>query len=236
MSPEQDLPTDRPAPPKDQPLRGVIFDMDGVLCDSEPFICEAAMKMFAERYDTEVRPEDFHPFVGAGEDRYIGGVAEKYGIDLDPAADKARTYEIYLQIIQGRLDPLPGAVSFIDRLAADGIRRAVATAADRVKMEGNLRQIGIPPERFDAIVTGSDVQRKKPHPDGFELAAARLELPAGHCLVVEDAVNGVRAARAAGSRCLGLTTSFEAATLRDAGAEWTAPDLAHVPDDLLELL
>ncbi|MCE5199878.1 HAD hydrolase-like protein, partial [bacterium] len=58
-------------------IRGIIFDMDGVLVDSEPFICEAAMRMFAEHGIT-VKPEDFLPFVGAGEDRYVGGVAEKY--------------------------------------------------------------------------------------------------------------------------------------------------------------
>src|SRR3990172_7534124 len=94
-------------------LRGIVFDMDGVLCDSEPFICEAAVRMFAENHGLDVRPEDFLPFVGTGEDRYIGGVAEKYGVTLDPAADKWRTYEVYLEIIQGRLRPLAGAVEFI---------------------------------------------------------------------------------------------------------------------------
>ena len=84
-------------------IKGIIFDMDGVLCDSEPFIAEAAAKMFAERHGTAVTPEDFHPFVGTGEDRFLGGVAEKYGVKLDMPADKDRTYAIYLDIIRGRL-------------------------------------------------------------------------------------------------------------------------------------
>ena len=89
-------------------FRGVVFDMDGVLCDSEPFICEAARRMFAEKYQLQVRPEDFLPFVGAGENRYLGGVAEQYGITWDLQEDKRRTYDIYLDIIRGRLEPLAG--------------------------------------------------------------------------------------------------------------------------------
>ncbi|MFB3892828.1 MAG: HAD-IA family hydrolase [Phycisphaerae bacterium] len=210
-------------------FRGIIFDMDGVLCDSEPFICEAACRMFAERHGVTVKPEDFIPFVGAGENRYIGGVAEKYGIALDLARDKARTYEIYLDIIKGRLRPLAGAREFIADCRRRGLKLAVATSADRVKMEGNLREIGLPVSTFDTTVNGLEIERKKPFPDIFRLAARRLGLPNSECLVVEDAPNGIQAAKAAGSRCLGLTTSFDEKALRAAGADWTAKDLAHVP-------
>ena len=217
-------------------LRGVIFDMDGVLCDSEAFICEAACRMFAERYGFKVREEDFTPFVGAGENRYLGGVAEKYGVRLNLRTDKARTYEIYLQIIRGRLEALPGAVDFISKCRVLDLKLAVATSADRIKLDGNLKEIELPPDTFDVCVTGTDVHHKKPHPEIFLHAAQELGLPAGQCLVVEDAPNGVRAARAAGCRCLGLTTSFKAAELRSAGARWTAPNLAHVPHNFLSKL
>jgi HAD superfamily hydrolase (TIGR01509 family) len=209
---------------------GVIFDMDGVLCDSEPFIREAACEMFERRHHTRVLPEDFLPFVGTGEDRFLGGVAEKYGVSLDMPQDKLLTYEIYLELIRGRLAPLAGAVQFVAKCRRLGLKLAVATSADRVKLEGNLRQIGIPPESFDAIVTGSDIKRKKPFPDIFELAASRLGLPCGQCLVVEDAPSGIQAGKAAGAMCLGLTTSFNESTLRQAGADWTAPDLANVDE------
>ncbi|MHC4982792.1 MAG: HAD-IA family hydrolase [Planctomycetota bacterium] len=218
---------------KDRPFDGVILDMDGVLCDSEPFICEAARRMFAERYGLEVRPEDFIPFVGAGENRYLGGVAEKYAITLDIRADKKRTYEIYLEIIRGRLRPLPGAREFIADCRCRGLKLAVATSADRVKLEGNLAEIGLPAETFDACIDGLKVARKKPHPDIFLLAAAQLDLPAERCLVVEDAPNGVAAAKAAGVRCLAISTSFAAAELIAAGADWAASDLASLPRDVL---
>jgi beta-phosphoglucomutase len=213
---------------------GVIFDMDGVLCDSEPFIYEASRRMFMETYGINPTEEDFHPFVGAGEDRFIGGPAEKYGIRLDAERDKARTYAIYLEIIRGNLKELPGVGEFVRRCRALGLKIAVASAADNVKVFGNLREIGLAPETFDVIVTGSDVRRKKPDPEIFLAAAARLGLKAETCLVIEDAVNGIRAGKSAGAACLGLTTKFDAATLRAAGADWTAPDLAHAPDDIFD--
>jgi HAD superfamily hydrolase (TIGR01509 family) len=213
-------------------LRGIIFDMDGVLCDSESFICEAACRMFAERHGVQARPQDFVPFVGAGENRYLGGVAEKHGVRLDLQRDKARTYEIYLEIIKGRLRPLPGVTEFIAECRRRGLKLAVATSADRVKMEGNLREIGLPDKTFDVTVNGLEIKRKKPHPDIFLLAARRLGLGPADCLVVEDAPNGIQAAKAAGCRCLALTSSFDEATLHAAGADWIAADLAHAPAEI----
>jgi beta-phosphoglucomutase-like phosphatase (HAD superfamily) len=87
----------------------------------------------------------------------------------------------------------------------------------------------MPADTFDAVVTGDDVERKKPDPQIFLLAAERLKLPPSQCLVIEDAVNGVRAGKAAGCHCLGIMTSFGEATLRASGADWVAPDLANVP-------
>jgi len=209
---------------------GVIFDMDGVLLDSEPFICEAARRMFAER-GLQVQPEDFLPFVGAGENRYIGGVADKYGLRVDIEEVKRRTYEIYLEIIRGRLQPLPGVQDFIEACRSKGKKIAMATSADRVKADGNLREIGLAAETFDAIITGEDVVHKKPDPEIFVCAARKLGLDPSRCLVVEDAVNGVQAAKAAGARCLALTTSFTRDQL--AGADWFAPTLAEFPPEVL---
>src|SRR4051794_6163761 len=124
-------------------LRGVIFDMDGVLVASEPFLAEAAIRMFAEK-GFELKHEEFHPFVGMGEDRYLGGPAEARGIPMDPAKDKARTYEIYLELIRGRLHALPGVREFVARCREKGLPMAVASSADAIKVEGNLREIGLP--------------------------------------------------------------------------------------------
>ena len=211
-------------------IKAVIFDMDGVLIDSEPFIREAAIRMFAEKGLT-VQPEDFLPFTGAGEDRFIGGVAEKYDFKLDSMRDKARTYQFYGEIVKGKLHPLPGVHDFIDRARSKGLKLAVASAADRVKVDINLAEIGLSEDSFDAVITGSDVTHKKPDPEIFLAAAARMGVEPADCLVCEDAVNGVLAARAAGMRSLGITTSFTPAQL---GADWHAPNLAAAPAEVLE--
>jgi HAD superfamily hydrolase (TIGR01509 family) len=210
------------------PMRAVIFDMDGVLVLSEPLIAEAAIRMFAEKGVT-VRAEEFRPFIGMGEDRFIGGVAERRGVKLEPARDKARTYAIYDEIVRGRLQSTPGAREFVRACRAKGLRIAVASGADRVKVDANLRELGLPPKTFDAVIDGTLVSRKKPAPDIFLAAADALHVTPDECLVIEDAVSGVTAAKAAGARALGLTTSFDARALIAAGADSTAPDLAHVP-------
>jgi len=204
--------------------------MDGVLVLSEPFIAAAALAMFAEK-GVAVAAEEFRPFIGAGEDRFIGGVAEARGIPLDPARDKARTYQIYLEMIRGKLRPLPGVREFVETCRRRGFRLAVASGSDTIKVEANLRELGLPATDFAAIVTGSEVERKKPAPDIFLEACRRLGLEPASCLVIEDAVNGVRAAKAAGTRCLALTTSFAPTDLGE--ADWIAPDLAHVPAEAL---
>ena len=204
-------------------FEGVIFDMDGVLLDSEEYICEAAVRFFAEK-GVEVKHEDFVPFVGMGENRYLGGVAENYGVPLDLEPDKIHLYDIYLDLIKGRIAPLPGVLEFINRCKAQAIKISVATSADRPKMIGNLKELQLAPELFDALVNGSEVERKKPFPDLFLTAAHRMHVPPEHCLVVEDAPAGVRAAKAAGSLCLALTTSFPRDRLE--GADWYAENLA----------
>lgn len=214
-------------------ISAVLFDMDGVLVDSEALIAEAALQMFARKYGLAVRHDDFLPFVGAGESRYIGGVAEKYGIAIDIDEAKAATYAIYGECAgtgQRGMKILPGAVEYLRACRSSGLRIALASAADRVKVLINLEFLGIDESAFDAVVTGGDVVRKKPFPDIYIEAARRIGVRPEECLVVEDAVNGLKAGVAAGARCLGITTSFSEAVLRDAGALWCAPDLAHAPE------
>jgi HAD superfamily hydrolase (TIGR01509 family) len=211
-------------------IRGVLFDMDGVLTDSEPFICKAAIMMFRE-LGYEVTSDDFIPFVGMGENRYIGGVAEKYGITLDIDKVKARTYEIFSIIVRNQLIPLPGTKEFISKCRNRNLKIALATSADKVKMDVNLKEIGLPPETFDSVITGLEVENKKPFPDIYIKAAFSLGLKTHECLVVEDAVSGIKAGKTAGCRCLAVTTSFDVSALSE--ADWFCDSLLNAPEEAL---
>src|SRR5919108_5427493 len=114
-------------------IRAVIFDMDGILVDSEPLINAAAIAMFREK-GLIVQPHDFLPFVGAGEARYIGGVAEHYGFPLDLPAAKQRTYEIYLGLVPAQLEAFPGAFDLVHNCRQTGLLIAVASSADEIKV------------------------------------------------------------------------------------------------------
>ena len=211
-------------------IRGVLFDMDGVLADSEEYICRAAMMMFAE-LGYAVEPDYFKPFIGTGENRYIGGVAEKYGIRADIEKVMGRTYEIYGEIIRNNLKPLPGAVETVSRCIEQGLRLAIATSADRVKLEANLVELGIPASSFDAIITGLDVEKKKPFPDIYLMATEKIGLQPEECLVVEDAATGITAGKRAGCRCLAVSSSFDPELLSE--ADWICDSLEHIPEEAL---
>lgn len=212
-------------------IKGVIFDMDGVLVDSEKFILEAAMAYLKEQ-GINTKKEDFLPFVGTGEDRFIGGPAEKYGLKLDLVKAKDRTYELYGHMVKGRLQPLPGVFEFINKCRNKGLKIAVASSADKIKVLTNLLEIKLLPETFDVIINGLDVKNKKPDPEIFLKAASKMNLTPESCLVVEDAVSGVAAAKAAGAKCLALTTTFPKEKLK--GADWFAENLAAAPDKALD--
>ena len=194
--------------------------------DSEAYICQAAIQMFSEMGVVAI-PSEFKPFVGMGENQYIGGVAEMHGLILDIEQAKTRTYQLYSEIVHQKLQPLPGVYSFLEACQARGLKLALATSADKVKMETNLAEIGIGTDTFHALVNGLDIARKKPYPDIYLRASALLGLDPEECLVVEDAVSGVEAAKAAGCRCLAVTGSFKAPELM--GADWVCSSLEAVP-------
>ncbi len=212
-------------------IRAILFDMDGVLIDSEALMAKSGILALRE-FGVEARAEDFLPFVGRGEDKYIGGVAEKHGVRYDIAM-KDRAYDYYGELVGKEATVPADTLPTLQALHARGVKMAVCSSADRVKVQYNLRAIGADASLFCAIVTGSDVAKKKPAPDIYLKGAQLLGEQPESCLVVEDAPSGIQAAHAGGIRAVGIVSSFSAQELtQQAKPEYLIGTLS----ELLQLL
>ncbi|MDR1611835.1 MAG: HAD-IA family hydrolase [Planctomycetota bacterium] len=207
-------------------IKAIIFDMDGCLADTEPIIAAASILGLAE-YGVSAKAEDFVPFVGRGDDLFVGGVAEKYGVPYKVEM-KERVYQIYLEIVARDGKPFPGVPALLAAIHARGVPMAVGSSADKVKVEANIGCLGVPREWFPVVVDGTMAPKKKPAPDLFLIAANLLGLAPAECAVVEDAVHGIEAARAAGMRAVGVANTLPAAELEAAGADVVKPATGDV--------
>lgn len=208
--------------------KAILFDMDGVLIQSEELMTKCGMLALKD-FGVPACPEDFIPFVGRGEDRYIGGVAEKYGVPYDIAMKKRCYY--YYSLYVAEEAALPDRIlELLTTLKTEGYKMAVCTSADREKALDNLRAIGVEESLFDAFVTGEQITNKKPDPEIYLKGAELVGIPAEECLVVEDAPSGIQAAHAGGMKAVGVASSFSRDYLEmEAGPE-------TIIDELIELL
>ena len=207
-------------------IQAILFDMDGVLVDSEPVITEASIRSLAH-YGITAAEEDFKPFTGMGEDMFIGSVARKHGHEY-LIEMKTRAYEIYGEIVDAHLKVYENTLRTLGALSH--LRLALASSADLVKVHHNLRVAGIPLSTFGAIISSENAARKKPFPDLFLAAASGLGIDPANCIAIDDAVSGVQAAKASGAIAVGITTSFDEKTLREAGADYIVSDIWELVD------
>jgi HAD superfamily hydrolase (TIGR01509 family) len=212
-------------------IKGVLFDMDGVLLDSEELTAQAATQFFREK-GYIVKEEDFYPFCGTGEKGFFGGVAKLYDIPYDNDIDAEKIYLLYKEIAKGKISPLPGVKDFIKICRDKGLKIAVATSAGSLKMKINLDLIGFDMNTFDVYVSGNDITNNKPNPEIFLTAAKKLNLYPKECLVVEDAPSGIEAAKNAGCKCLALLTTFKEDELKR--ADQIIKDLSVYPKDIFK--
>ena len=186
--------------------KAILFDMDGVLIESEFLMRHSAIQALAE-WGIQAKHEDFVEFTGMGEDKFVGGVAEKYGhtytFDM-----KERSYDYFGQQVKKMAHVPAGVKEMLMALHQKGIVLAVCSAADLRKVRYNIQAIGVDESIFSVLVTGSDVERKKPFPDIYLKGAALVGIDPKDCLVVEDAISGIQAAHAAGMDAVGVPTTF----------------------------
>ena len=191
---------------------GVLFDLDGVLLDSE-----GRYSIFWEQMDNEYPTgvQNFASFIK--------------GFHLNRILSYFANYEVRQQVVDKLLEFernmkyefFPGAIDFVKRLRETGVPIAVVTSSDRKKMEALYRQHPEFPTLFEKIITGDMVTKAKPDPDCFLMGARAIGVDIKNCVVIEDSRNGLLAGRASGARVIGITTTLsaeEVASLSDVTA------------------
>ncbi|HYP57303.1 MAG TPA: HAD family phosphatase [Beijerinckia sp.] len=179
----------------------VIFDMDGLLIDTES-LAMSALASAGTEMGYEMPFSFCQLMIGVPMDHCRALVVEKFGKNFPLDAYFATSDRHLAKMVEaGRLQLKAGVQELLLVLEEQGISKAVATSSSRLKADHHLELIGIR-DRFDTIVTRDDVARGKPNPDPFLRAAESLKTPPDRCLVLEDSYNGVRAAHAAGMRVI----------------------------------
>ena len=199
------------------PTSATIFDMDGVLVDSGAPHREAWTRTLGE-LGVPVPPEFWKRTIGRPSAEAVPLLLGAPVPHAEARRLARRKHEHYLTLAARGLPAVRGVCEFVELLRLRHVPLAVATSARRSDVDELLGRLGLT-ERFAAIVTAEDVARGKPDPEVYLLAARRLGAPAHACLVIEDAVVGVQAARRAGMRVFGVATTYDPAELLAAGAE-----------------
>lgn len=212
-------------------LHAAIFDMDGTLVDNMRYHSEAWVAL-SRRLGVDATAERFErEFAGKKNDEILPVLLGRplAPEELAKLAEEKETH--YRRLYSPHLALLRGAEAFIARLRGAGARLAVATAAPTENRTLVLDGLGIR-SLFARVVGAEEVTRGKPAPDIFLAAARFLEVEPSACVVFEDAVNGILAARTAGMIAVGITSTTPPEVLREAGAHFIAPDFATLPPEL----
>ena len=201
-------------------LYGLIFDIDGVIADTESVNARVSIKVFADLFGINVVREDFKAGLGRGAEEYVKAGARTHGMELtDEQVQKATQLrqEYFIKILSEELlPPFPGVMELMDKaMQREDFCVAIATSGTLEKSRAVLNAVGVPYQKM-VYVNGNDVKHKKPDPELFLTAAKRIKIEPAHCVVIEDAPNGVQAAKAAGAKCIAVTNSTTADMLREA--------------------
>jgi HAD superfamily hydrolase (TIGR01509 family) len=212
---------------------GILFDFNGVIVDDEPQHCDALIATLGDYGYTLDRDAYYRDYLGFDDRECFRFTFDRMGRAVDEPAlleaieQKNRHYE---RALRDSMRLVPGATDFIESAALDGFQLAIVSGALRREIELVLDLAGLR-AHFSEIVAAEDVSACKPDPQGYNRARAQLGLAPARCMVIEDSLPGLAAARAAGLRCAMLTTSHGEEACVGADLVWR--DLAgHDPAEL----
>lgn len=216
-------------------LKGLVFDMDGTLVDNLDYHFRAFEEYVRREGLTLIEPLSLRINGMHSDDvfRILLGEEACSRLDLDKVnVDKER---VYRQMYSGNVRPIEGLIELLKEAKSRGIKCAIGSSGCRENVEFIISELGIE-EYIDASVSGSDVTHGKPHPEIFNTAIERLGLQPEECIVVEDAINGVKAGVAAHCKTFALTTTASAEVLLKAGAALCVKDFTEISIESLEAL
>lgn len=220
-------------------LYGLIFDVDGVIADTEAVNARVSIKVFADLFGIKgVVREDFEAGLGRGAEEYVKAGARVHGLELtDEQVEKTTQLrqEYFLKILSEEpLPAFPGVLELMEKaMKRADFRVAIATSGTLEKSRAVLEAAKVPYRKM-VYINGNDVKNKKPDPELFLLAAERIGIEPANCVVIEDAPNGIQAAKAAGARCIAVTNSTIAANLRE--ADLVCDSLEQINLDMIQEL
>jgi HAD superfamily hydrolase (TIGR01509 family) len=213
---------------------GILFDFNGVIVDDESQHCEALIATLSEYGYTLDRDTYYREYLGFDDRECFRFTFARMGRPIDDAGLReaiARKHVEYEQAIRASMKLVPGVSDFIENAALDGFQLAIVSGALRSEIDLVLELAGLRPH-FAEIIAAEDVAACKPDPQGFNRAREMLELAPRRCVVVEDSIPGLTAARAAGLRCAVLATSHPEDAFGDADLVWrdfVGHDAAELP-------
>lgn len=184
----------------------VIFDMDGVIVDSNPYH-KTALRQFCEKHGYFLSDEELKTRVFGRTNRdwlmtlFNGKITDQQLKEFEEEKES-----LFRKIITPHIRPVKGLIAFLDRLEEQGIVRAIATSAPRANVEFTLHHTGAG-RYFSTIIYGDMVENSKPHPEIYLKTADVIHYPAERCVVIEDSLSGVESALKAGCRVIGITTT-----------------------------
>ena len=216
-------------------IKAFLFDMDGVLADTEDLSITIGIEYFSS-IGIKASRADFEPNLGAGERAFFDRTAlslgalgnSRYSYEDASAFFRARYPELL-----ARLDSaLPGAAEAVRNARRSGIMTSVASSAPAWKVHENIKAIGLCADDFDFIASGEDIKRNKPFPDIYTLCLIRLGLDGSEAIVFEDSIMGIKSVKSAGCHAIGTGSTYTMADLYAAGADAVVSDLAAFPSAL----
>ncbi len=193
--------------PLTPPIGAVIFDFDGLILDSETPEYLAWQAVYG-RYGLAFPLASWLQNIGRNDSPFDPlGPFRQAGSPILPEAAAALWHGQRARLEQQYLTPLPGVVALLDGLKRQAIRTGIASSSEVSRVRALLAALGLD-TYFDAVACGDEVARAKPAPDVYRLAARRLGVPDAACVALEDSENGVRAAKAAGMRCIAVPSAL----------------------------